>query len=402
MYTAAQCINQSRRFEYLDGLRGIAAVAVAIFHFLCAFGPAMLPGIGVSAWRGSDTPLAIIYNGNFAVAIFFVMSGFVISQSASKRATPLAFNLAQRYVRLASPALISTLLAYLLLWVFADTVHYLRWSGHSRWLTFVHEAPLPDLVSAIKSGLYDVFRHGDSNFNNVLWTMKIELIGSCALYVVYAAKGYRLCIAGLLAGLFATMAIGKFEYASFFAGALMREAVSAEKMPCALPIAALITGIILGSMMKGWDHRVLGDLLPGAIADDRGLALGEPHAFWHLVGSILIIYALLNIPTLQKWLSNKVFRYLGRISFGFYLVHVPIIYTVAGSMFVVGGTSIPWLLLTFYVFMSISLVLGHLFTLAVDQPITEAIKWTRTKLVVPRKLHPSGSLRSPASGVAPS
>lgn len=77
---------QKKRFNELEGLRGVAAVVVALYHFLLAFyaiaffGPA---AGSVQNMRFEDNlygnPIMVFLSGTFAVGIFFVLSGFVLS-----------------------------------------------------------------------------------------------------------------------------------------------------------------------------------------------------------------------------------------------------------------------------------------------------------------------------------
>ncbi|KAH9830549.1 membrane protein acetyltransferase-like protein [Teratosphaeria destructans] len=50
--------------------------------------------------------------------------------------------------------------------------------------------------------------------------------------------------------------------------------------------------------------------------------------FWELPGATLFIYGVLRIKWLQSLLSSRPLRYLGRVSFSFYLIHVLIVWTV--------------------------------------------------------------------------
>ena len=80
----------SHRFTELDGLRGLAAVAVIVGHFTTTF-TMLYP----------DAPTASIDfpHGGFGVQLFFIISGFVILMSAerSKRASDFAIS---RFTRL--------------------------------------------------------------------------------------------------------------------------------------------------------------------------------------------------------------------------------------------------------------------------------------------------------------
>ena len=57
------------RIEYLDSIRGIAAMMVVVYHFI--------------GWRWAERTMfhvsSMFFNGADAVSFFFVLSGFVLS-----------------------------------------------------------------------------------------------------------------------------------------------------------------------------------------------------------------------------------------------------------------------------------------------------------------------------------
>jgi peptidoglycan/LPS O-acetylase OafA/YrhL len=68
-------IQPKQHFEILDGLRGVAAMVVVIFH-LC------------ETWNGGDHARQIINHGYLAVDFFFMLSGFVIAYAYDDRWRP--------------------------------------------------------------------------------------------------------------------------------------------------------------------------------------------------------------------------------------------------------------------------------------------------------------------------
>ena len=69
------------RIDWLDSLRGLAAISVFLSHYIGAFGDftGILPN-----WVLSHSPIAGIRDGFAAVALFFVLSGFVLSKKYFK------------------------------------------------------------------------------------------------------------------------------------------------------------------------------------------------------------------------------------------------------------------------------------------------------------------------------
>ena len=68
-------IQPKQHFEVLDGLRGVAAMMVVIFH-MC------------EAWNGGDHARQIVNHGYLAVDFFFLLSGFVVAYAYDDRWQP--------------------------------------------------------------------------------------------------------------------------------------------------------------------------------------------------------------------------------------------------------------------------------------------------------------------------
>src|SRR5688572_32430384 len=64
-------LQSKQHFEILDGLRGVAALAIVIFHFM--------------EWVFSDFSKNFIGHGFLAVDFFFCLSGFVIGYAYDHR-----------------------------------------------------------------------------------------------------------------------------------------------------------------------------------------------------------------------------------------------------------------------------------------------------------------------------
>ena len=75
MTNADARIHPKQHFEILDGLRGVAAMMVVLFH-LC------------ETWNGGNHARQIINHGYLAVDFFFLLSGFVVAYAYDDRWHP--------------------------------------------------------------------------------------------------------------------------------------------------------------------------------------------------------------------------------------------------------------------------------------------------------------------------
>lgn len=114
--------------SYLDGLRGVAALFVVIHHYSYTFTASSLQGWhaakdGNHNWFFQLPIIRVVHSGRFMVAIFFAISGYVLSHRSLKLAREgkpvelldsLASSVFRRWLRLHLPVIASTFIAFLL------------------------------------------------------------------------------------------------------------------------------------------------------------------------------------------------------------------------------------------------------------------------------------------------
>jgi peptidoglycan/LPS O-acetylase OafA/YrhL len=356
--------HTSRRLNHLDGLRGIAAIVVIVFHYLSAFVPALTPDQNANPYWLADTPLAVLFNGPFAVVVFFVLSGFVVSKAAHRN-DPLPLTIGLRYLRLTIPMLASVIIAWLLLTTFPVEASKLGAMTGTPWLTKTFNGHIPSLLAAIKDATLDAFLHGQSRFNNAMWSMKWELIGSVAIYSVYAFIHRSAYIVATSIAVFGLL-LWKgppYYYEAFVFGVLIQEAWTHSRLKRVAPTLALIIGLILGSESAGFAQRHGLGFLP------LTLRPGEEAGMFYPIAAALVVYGCLLSSPVSKFLQQTQCLFLGRISFGLYLIHVPIAYTVVMAVAVlVWPMSAITLAVGLLIFITLSVGLGWLMTVLVDAP----------------------------------
>lgn len=361
--------SDALRVNQLDGLRGIAALSVVVFHYLSVFVPALTPDQTATPYWLSDTPLAVLFNGPFAVVVFFVLSGFVVSKAARKD-DPLPLTVGLRYLRLTIPMLASILIAWLLLTMSPTAATKLTSITGPPWLSRAFTGETPSLLQAIKDATYEVYLRGESRFNNVTWTMRWELRGSLAIYCIYPLIRRSAYIVAVLIALFGLLLLKgpPYYYEAFIFGVLMQEAWTNSRLKQVAPTLALIIGLILGSEGAGFAHRHGLDFLPLALRP------GEKEGMIYPIAAALVVYGCLMSVPVSNFLRSAQCLFLGRISFGLYLIHVPIIYTVVMAAAVLlwpmsaiaFGVGLP-------IFAMLSVGLGWLLTVLVDVPALQML-----------------------------
>ncbi|KRB79468.1 acyltransferase [Sphingomonas sp. Root710] len=315
----------------VDALRGYAALAVALYHFLLAYVPAAsapraLTALGLVAQRPF---LVAPLNGHFMVTVFFVLSSFVLTRglvSGGERSRGIA-AIAKRFPRLLPLTLVGVLLPatlYLSGWLPTRAVAAIT---HSEWLDrsggIKYWAPWPavSLWSAARDGVL-LFAHGVSQFNSALWTMKYELFGSMLALAGATLIGSRPrpIVDALLLTLIAIAALRIHPLCAIcVATVYIAKYVLARPVDLKLPVALGLIGIglVLGSAYKATQVMRIDWLLLGA-------------------GATALLVGMRGIARLRE-IDSRVGRQLGRLSFAVYVIHIPIQSAVAGAIILTFG-----------------------------------------------------------------
>jgi peptidoglycan/LPS O-acetylase OafA/YrhL len=321
--------NDSRRLDFLDGLRGIAAADVVVHHFVAAFRPDDYFRVeGVVA----SLPLVLL-NGPFAVFVFFALSGFVLSYSIERRRPPMLTLAGRRFLRLAVPMLASTWLAWALLSTWGPASQRVAAAIGNGWLRgFYSGDGALTLWQATIDALLNPFRFGESYSNRVLWTMQVELVGSLVLYGVctWTRPSWRPAIfAGLVA---AALVIGGrlVSYAPMFAGAILFILWRSGGMSrSGIYGAALIAGGLFCGSLAARDIRET-----HFAAAAEFLPVAGPNPYVWAVGAVALLTGVLMSRGIQGVLAARLPRFLGRISFALYLVHEPVLMTAICAAYI--------------------------------------------------------------------
>lgn len=366
------------REQYIDGLRGLAALVVVISHFCCAFYPAtdtlQLKDMRESPLEAviSQTPINLLYNGNFAVCIFFVISGYVLSASffSSKNKDVVYSSAYRRYLRLMIPVLVTSFFYYLFLSQHWFVSKHIPVISNSPWLQKMWNTE-PGFFHFIKSTLYDLIVHRDIEppYNPALWSIGIELKGSYLVYGFLLLMGkHRFRWLGYIVLIVLTL---KSYYFLFITGMFLSDLFHQGKLdkPTTWQLILLLAiGCYLGSY-KYTDTTPLWNVL------DRIKSMVKPQA----VGAVCLFYVCLQSRLAFALLSTRLASFLGQISYSLYLMHLLVIGSVSGIIF-----NLFWqwqlnytlaTLITFMVTIGLSVVLAKICTKWVDDKGVAFSKW---------------------------
>ena len=367
----------------LDGLRGVAALSVVAFHFCSAFLPATVPDQSPTVPPWSDSPLEVVLNGPFWVFVFFVLSGYVLAMASRRPRTHFWRDVGARYLRLALPATASVLLAWILLSLFPLATTHLNALAPSPWFRWTLQGEIPSLFAAVKDGMFGIFRRGGSQFNNVLWTMRIELIGSLGVYAFFqVVRRHRLLAA--VSCLIALVGLGAPPgYVAFALGATLSIATHLGfRLRPWLALLAFACGLLLGSEATGFADRHGFGNWPVAIRPGAATGMLYP------LGALAVVAGVLGSKILQRTLEVGPCRLLGRLSFPLYLVHAPLLYTVVAVVAArLHPLTAPTLFALAVVFLMAAMALAWGFYELVDKPVLAAIRRMSLRTVVKEARH---------------
>ena len=321
------------KLVFLEGLRGLAALAVLFEHLRWTFFMNVTQRIGERYGRPFKVLLEGFIDGNHAVWLFWVMSGFVLSYrfhhtgDPAARQADLAGSAFKRYPRLLLPVLASVLLAWSLHAAGAmRNAELAERFGHpyESWLGTFYQFE-PELPDALAEAFWRSFFDHDPvrTYNPVLWTMEVELWGSFLLFSYLALVG-RHPLRGVACAAFVGVFLGLELYwpISFVAGgALCDWYVTRERRPEPEP------GGWRGTIPALRRSRALATA--GVLPTLCLIGLGAGHGLPHLTISTAVLSLVLFSLPVQAALSVRPLRWLGKISFGLYLAHMPILLALA-------------------------------------------------------------------------
>lgn len=388
---------------YLNGVRGLAAMAVCLQHLVAQYYPYLYWAPGA---RPEDNHLIqlpfirLLLGGQFAVHVFFTLSGFVLSYGPLKKAydgqydrvlSSLPSSILRRPLRLMLP-----------LWPIVVICCVLIEMG------YFPATPMGSLTARLADGwslyLYTAWapfrfsRPGDADIPLIpnwahAWTLSCESRGSMVVFMVCTQIRMApwLRMLGVTAFSWACLAQGYYDISLFLAGMLLAELRHLRrKSTITLPPA------VVQWMPFFWHALLIASLYVGSFPSMQSQdspwyrfffdwpTIGAlPRTHYLNMAAVGLIASLENLPGIQRWLNSPVLLYLGNISFGLYLTHWPVVFSVGqisiNNLLLRGWTPI-WALLTGGTMVVVlSIWAGDVYCRHVDRNCVKFAAWVAKK-----------------------
>jgi peptidoglycan/LPS O-acetylase OafA/YrhL len=293
---------RSNRFRSMEGLRAYAALLVFLVHYFDAYGRELLK-VDLNNVRLSqitDLQVGIVYwlfASHYGVDIFFFLSGFLICRMLAKSEFNFFYFIKNRVLRIYPAALGS-----LCMWA------YIR-IGIQGWYDF----DLSQLFGNL-AFLNAVPALAIKPYNTVTWSLFYELVFylTFPLIMLFPSSDRRLsggnlvvfgliymCLISQLGGMF-------IRFLMFFVGALMATFSTgqlktiAQRTPVGLVIVSYVGSTLVFAEYLRYEYFI---------------------PLFAFTTFFFVVKVLFSKSVLYRFFTFTPFRYLGNISYSFYLMH---------------------------------------------------------------------------------
>ncbi len=395
------------RYPELDALRGIAALVVVAFHcWMTVPWPVhhLAQSLRLGLASAADpmlwfklSPLRIITAGPASVGLFFTLSGFVLSLPwARGRPEPYAQFLVKRVCRLYLPFAAAIGFAVVAAAV-SDTTPI---ASLSAWFNASWTEPLS--WPLLGSHLAMKGTQAAMSLDNVMWSLvheaRISLVFPLLVLATMAVPIRMLGISGIIFALLSLpLPLGWITTELAGPGELWGVATVLDTLRYGI---YFVTGILLALHLNPV-LRTVRSLPSSARLGCWVLAIvlllsptgSYSNAPWAL-GAALVIALTMSSPRARELLTVGALRWLGRVSYSLYLVHVPILLAIVHLGY--GKIGLGWLLAVSFV---AALLAAELFNRGIERPSQGLGRLIAARYVGPRTARDPSTAQAPVFSV---
>lgn len=309
---------QQNRIDYLDGMRGLAILAVIAYHYF-----AQIDGVAISDFYNLHTPL---YYGYLSVPLFFVISGYVIFMTLDKTPDLLGF-LVRRWIRLFPAMLIASLAIPAIAYVFPY-----RFGGMPQLIDLV--PGLTFLGSNIVSALTGMPTEG---LEGGFWTVYVEVRFYVMFGIFYYVLGKKKAFYAMTALSFTLLIF--LLIAPLLGG---NNVVRAQSLFGKMLIGYHLPWFLLGMYVYLFNfqaQRILLVLIAGNALAFNLTSVGSALATLALMA---LIVGAFTTPAVQAFFRTRVLLFLGFISYPLYLFNDSIGRGIVLALYEKFGEQVPF------------------------------------------------------------
>lgn len=353
----------SLKLTWVHGLRGMATLIILLGHFrLCFWEWATYGSTDGQVYLMQRPIISLIWAGKPAVRLLMILSGIVLSNrtlscieagSPTKGLKAVLRAVQMRYLRLAIPLTFISIVSVTLLWLGAfDLGRNLGIKGYFQdGPPKSHGNVFLDFWRAIWGGLVDMYILGYQPAHSSLWCMKAQLLGSYLLFGTLLVSGGRQKYPYLMWILGAVILFNGHAAAARLtdaAGVLFGGIVAyhmrfhkADASTSGVLNAVLVLGGLLICSYPTWEPNTwwgnimlrLGRIAMQITTWDAKFEHSHQKAvagLWHTIGASMIVFAVSRIEHRDKIFSNGVLQWAGTNSFGLFVIH-PLVFWSLGA-----------------------------------------------------------------------
>lgn len=296
--------KQSERNNQIDALRGLAALAVVLYHYTFWFGYGELAGS--LKLVGLQTEPSLIFKwGSLGVPLFFMISGCVMVASSRRTESSIAF-FRNRFARLYPAFLLSVVSSFL---IYSACNHHIEAAS-----------PIP-ITQFLSNTTMSASLFGDYYINGAHWTLETELQFYLIVGVMITIQKQKwlpsLLLLIVIANLVLSVSDGweqipgmwrvqqKFHFMKFASYFLLGATAAETNPPKLYSVVCLMCAFV-------------------------DLALNNSYPFFPCI--LLFFVFWLSCKGHLRFLDNKYLVFLGTISYALYLFHGPCGYPIITFM----------------------------------------------------------------------
>jgi peptidoglycan/LPS O-acetylase OafA/YrhL len=303
---------------YISGLKGVACLFIMIGHYLgiYKYAQSFTPPNSIIDII-NESPFSFLINEGWWLYLFFVISGYLVAKSTVITVKDFVMKSINRFFRFAFPVLFSYFVIYIIYRICGfhtfETVNLFQCDWYQNF--YLGSYSIKDIIM----GPFDVLIKGNAKFNGPYWVLNKMFVSSIIIYIL------KYCYEKL----------SKTKYETLISSILIIVTFAM------IYVSPIITACLIGMLIS--------------LYESNRMENKTYFAFWTIVIT-LILYVLpksiistfffgsliIFVPKI-KWLDNifssKPCLFLGKISWGIYSFHWPIICSI-GALSIIKYNSI--------------------------------------------------------------